>query len=168
MIRSRLNRSHTAQLAASFLVVAVLATIAAPLAAETDQYGEPVSDATTIRISDLLADPERYIDQKVKVEGLVEDICPMKGCWIDILDRQSKETVRFKVEDDVIVFPAEAKGSQVVAEGIMRKHEMSKEQAINWLRHLAEEKGETFDDSTVTGPMDFYQIEGLGAQVQAP
>ena len=92
----------------------------------------------------------------------------MKGCWIDILDSQSKETVRFKVEDDVIVFPAEAKGSQVVAEGILRKHEMSKEQAINWLRHLAEEKGESFDDSSVTGPMDFYQIEGLGAEVTAP
>lgn len=131
----------------------------------SDQYGAQLSDAQPVRIAELLSNAESYVDQHVKVEGLVDDICPMKGCWVDIVESQTKETVRFKVEDDVIVFPAEAKGSQIVAEGILRKHEMSKEQAISWLSHLAEEKGEDFDESTVTGPMDFFQIEGIGAVV---
>lgn len=131
----------------------------------SDTYGDALSESATIRIADLLSDPERYVDQPVKVEGLVDDVCPMKGCWIDILETQSKQTVRFKVEDDVIVFPAEARGSKVVAEGILRKHEMSRQQAVDWLRHLAEEKGEPFDESSVTGPMDFFQIEGRGAVV---
>ena len=42
---------------------------------------------------------------------------------------------------------------------------MSKDQAIGWLRHLADEKDEPFDESTVTGPMTFFQIEGLGAEL---
>ncbi len=148
------------------LLLLLTAALLLPIAAiASDSYGEPLGDAKVIRIAELLESPDKYLDQMVKVEGLVDDICPMKGCWIDILEQQTKTTVRFKVEDDVIVFPAEAKGAQVTASGILRKHAMSKEQAINWLRHLAEEKGETFDASTVTGPMDFYQIEGLGAEI---
>jgi len=130
-----------------------------------DTYGEGVSDAAIIDINELINHPDRYVDRKVKIAGLVDDVCPMKGCWVEILAAQARETIRFKVQDDVIVFPVEAKGSEIVAEGILRKHEMSKAQSIDWLRHLAEEKGESFDASTVTGPTAFYQIEGLGAIV---
>ena len=134
-------------------------------ASTTTSYGERLSGVAVVRIAELVSSPEKYLGEKVRVEGLVEDICPMKGCWIDILESQGRETIRFKVEDGVIVFPAEAKGREVVAEGVLRKHEMSKKRATSWLRHLAEEKGEPFDASSVTGPMVFYQIEGLGAEV---
>ena len=157
-----MNRLETRLLA---LVLLLVLPAGAAVASDSTRYGDELSDLATLRIGELLAHPERYVDQRVKVEGLVEDICPMKGCWIEILEQQSQQTIRFKVQDDVIVFPAEARGRQVVAEGILRKHEMSKQQAIDWLRHLAEEKGEPFDESTVTGPLDFYQIEGLGAEV---
>ena len=126
-------------------------------------YGDELSNALSIRIADLTANPEQYIDQRVKIEGLVDDICPMKGCWVDILEAESRETIRFKVQDDVIVFPVEARGHQIVAEGILRKLDLSKKQAIRRLRHFADEKGEDFDESSVTGPTVFYEIEGAGA-----
>jgi hypothetical protein len=34
------------------------------------------------------------------------------------------------------------------------------------MRHLAEEKGEEFDDSSITDATVFYQIEGVGAVVR--
>ena len=155
-----------ALLAALCLTVAFLPVPAfAGSAEDANQYGDALTDATKVRIKELLDQPDTYLGELVKVEGLVEDVCPMKGCWIDILDSQTSTTVRFKVEDDVIVFPAEAKGKDVVAEGVLEKREMDKQQAINWLRHLADEKGETFDESTVTGPMTFYQLAGKGAEL---
>ena len=132
----------------------------------TKSYGEALSGVNIVRISQLLNEPEKYVDEKVRVAGLVDDVCPMQGCWIDILESESRETIRFKVADGVIVFPVEAKGQEVVAEGVLRKHEMSKRRATRWMRHLAEEKGEPFDESSVTGPMTFYQIEGVGAELQ--
>jgi hypothetical protein len=149
------------------LLLAALPASAAP-SGNSSTFGEPLSDAAVVRIADILQHPERYLDQKIKVAGLVDDVCPMKGCWIDILESQSSATLRFKVEDDVIVFPVEARGAEVVAEGVLRKREMSRDEAVSWLRHLAEEKGETFDESTVTGPMDFFQIEGIGAHIELP
>ena len=132
------------------------------------RYGEEeVSNSLSIRIADLTGNPDKYVDKLVKIEGLVDDVCPMKGCWIDILEEQSEETMTFKVQDDVIVFPAEAKGHQITAEGYLRKHAMSREQAIRRMRHFAEEKGEEFDENSVKGSMVFYQIEGIGAVIHS-
>jgi hypothetical protein len=129
-------------------------------------YGEAMTDASSIRIADLVGNPDQYVDQLVKIEGLVDDVCPMKGCWVDIIAAQSSDKIRFKVEDDVIIFPVEARGQQIVAEGVLRKHALSKEQAVKRMRHFAREKGEEFDESSITGEMVFYQIEGIGAVVQ--
>lgn len=148
------------------VAVWVVLTALSVSASTSTSYGEGLSGATAVRISELMSSPEKYLGEKVRVEGLVDDVCPMMGCWIDILEAQSRETIRFKVADGVIVFPVEAKGREVVAEGVLRKHEMSKQRATSWLRHLAEEKGEAFDESSVTGPMVFYQIEGLGAELR--
>lgn len=128
-------------------------------------YGQALTGAEDVRIAELTKSPEEYVGKTVRVTGLVEDVCPMKGCWIDILESESGETIRFKVADGVIVFPVEVKGLEVVAEGVLQKKEMSERRAKSWLRHLAEEKGESFDESSVTGPVIFYQIEGMGAEV---
>jgi len=137
----------------------------------SDVYGEPLSEAAILRISDLLATPEKYVGETVKVTGLVDDVCPMEGCWIDVLERGSKQTVRFKAKHDVIAFPVQAEGREVVAEGVFGKRALSREQAIAWLRHLAEERGEPFDEAAALAEagdgMVLYQINARGAELLA-
>ena len=89
----------------------------------------------------------------------------MKGCWVDILDRQSSETIRLKVQDDVIVFAAEAKGREIIAEGTLRRIELSPRRAVAWLRHEAGERGEAFVEPAEPASLTVYQIEGRGAVV---
>lgn len=152
----------------SSVVFALLCAFAAgSISASEKQYGEPLSadGVTAVRIGELMAEPESYLGKRIRVEGLVDDVCPMKGCWIKILEEQSKTTIRFKVEDDVIVFPAEAKGHNVVAEGILRSKELDEDAAREWFKHLADEKGESFDAASVTGPVTIYEIEGMGALI---
>ena len=57
-------------------------------------------------------------------------------------------------------------GKEVIAEGTVYKFDMNKEEAINYYRHLAEEKGETFDPATVTEGVTIYQIGGLGVKTK--
>lgn len=106
------------------------------------------------------------MDRRIKVVGLVDDICPKKCCWVDIVEKQSSETIRLKVQDDVIVFPTEARGQEIVAEGTLRRHEMSPQQAVRWFRHLAEERGEEYEEPDNPQPLTSYQIEGSGAVVR--
>lgn len=163
---ARLRRpSSAARLITAFGSFAITVLGALTSTAADTGFGEPLSDATVVRIAELTANPETYVGQNVKVVGLVDDVCPMKGCWVDILDRQSTETIRLKVQDDVIVFPAEAKGHEIVAEGTLRRIDLSPRQAVAWLRHAAVERGEPFEKPADPAPLTVYQIEGRGAIV---
>ena len=149
----------------AFVICALAARGALASSATDTGFGEPLSDATAVRIAELTANPDAYVGRHVKVVGLVDDVCPMKGCWVDILESQSRETIRLKVQDDVIVFPAEAKGHEIVAEGTLRRIDLSPRQAVAWLRHAAVERGEAFVEPAEPAPLTVYQIDGRGAVV---
>ena len=148
------------------VAVGVVLTAFSGSASTTTSYGKELSGVRVVRIAELVSSPEKYLGEKVRVEGLVEDICPMEGCWIDILESQSRETIRFKVADGVIVFPVEAKGREVVAEGVAAQARDVEEAGDIVAAPPGRREGGTLRcESSVTGPMVFYQIEGLGAEV---
>lgn len=147
------------------LLACSLLFITTTLIADTP-YGADLTEASSVRISELTANPEPYVDKWVKIEGLVDDVCPMKGCWADIIQGQSEHKIRIKVQDGVVVFPVQAKGKRVIAEGILRKIQLSKAQAIARMRHEAQEKNQQFDVASVTQGMTIYQIEGRGAVIK--
>jgi hypothetical protein len=150
----------------SALVVLLPSLLITSTALSETVYGKGIAGFQKVAISELLADPDAYVDKEVQVEGLVLDVCPRRGCWIEIASDKEFQSLRFKVDDGVISFPMEAKGRRVVAEGVFRKYTLSREDLIARAKHRAEEKGEAFDESTVTGPETYYQIEGIGARVE--
>ena len=145
---------------------AVIAALAAAPAFAATKYGKGVSEATPVKLSDLMAKPDDFVGKVVKVEGLITEVCPKRGCWINVAGDKEFQTIRIKVEDGVIVFPMTDKGKKVVAEGTFRKMELTKEQAIAKAKHECEEKGTKFDPASVTGPATVYQIQGTGAVVE--
>lgn len=151
-----------------FLLAAVLA--AAPLAAYGDTVilGEARSDAPVVAIADLIENPTKFADQRIRVEGLVTDVCPMKGCWMQLASEKGMQ-VRVKVQDDVIVIPKQATGHQASAEGIVKVRSLARQEWIDWHSHLAEEKGEKFDASGVgDGPFQMVSLDGLGIEISMP
>lgn len=128
-------------------------------------YGAEVSEKSPlITIEALMANPEAYLDKVVRVEGEVQEVCPMAGCWLDMTDKDKK--VRIKVKDGEIVFDKKLVGKRVVAEGTVYKFDLTRDEAVNYFRHLAEERGEEFDESSVTSGTTIYQIGGLGVRVK--
>ncbi len=128
-------------------------------------YGEPLELKETVKVSALLNSPDDYIGKKVQVEGEILDVCKMRGCWIEIAGDEPYQKIKVKVDDGVIVFPMDAKGKKVRAEGELQKIELTVEQARKHMQHRAEEYGEKFDPASVTEPMVYYQIKGTGAVV---
>jgi hypothetical protein len=136
-------------------------------AAEGDTLlGEPLRETEELRVAALLKEPEQYVGQRIRIVGLVEDVCPMKGCWVEIVETQGSESIRFKVEDDVVVFPATARGQEIVAEGVLTARDLDVAGARRWLGHLAEERGEEFDPESVTEPLRLFEIQGEGAALR--
>lgn len=147
-------------------VLCVLATVATPGRA-ADTYGSGVTLPETTSIEKIIADPDAYVGKRVRIEGQVLDICPMKGCWMELAAEDGGARLRVKVDDGVIVFPATAKGKIAAAEGTVEAIPMTREQYVGWLEHLAEERGQTFDAASVgEGPFRILQIRGEGARIE--
>lgn len=137
----------------------------ASAAVQGDVYGEPLTLTESTSISTLLADIERFDGQKVRVEGLVTEVCAKRGCWMSIAGDQPFQELRFKVEDGVITIPLEAKGRYAVAEGTCRKVMLSPEDALAMREHQAEEQG-TPVDTTTPLPTFLVKLEGTGAVIR--
>jgi len=134
----------------TLLIVLLVAGIAE---AKVKKYGKGVSKGEYTKISTILADPEAYNGKVVRVEGTAVGVCAHRGCWLTLASDVEGQTIRFKVEDGVIIFPKEIVGETVKGEGVF---------TIN--------KVETICDATKPGEAEekcetFYQISGTGAKV---
>jgi hypothetical protein len=130
-------------------------------------YGKGVSGEETIVVSELLAHPDKYVGETLRVQGTVVGTCAHRGCWINIASDKEGETVRVKVKDGVIVFPPEIVGETVIAEGVWTANELTLEQTKKVCEANAKKAGESFDPEAVTTCMTTYQLTGSGAVVLA-
>ena len=148
---------------ASLLVLALVTTVG--LSAAARKFGKPLTLKETTKISDIYANPDQFNGKRVKVQGPIVDVCAERGCWIAIGSDQEFQTLRFKVDDGVIVFPMEIKGQTAVVEGVLTVTTLSVADQIEQGEHMAKEKKTTFDPKTVKGPKTSIQIKGEGAEV---
>jgi len=126
-------------------------------------YGVALSLPDTTPITEILSRPEAFEGNSVRLAGVVEDVCPMAGCWIELAGDGA--SIRVKVEDGKIVFPKSAKGHPAVVEGVVEKLELDREEAAARHAHMAEEQGEVFDPASITGPEVIWRIRGRGAEI---
>ena len=131
-------------------------------------YGDDFNYDSIQSISSLINNANQFLDKQIITEGNIVDVCPMKGCWIEIKDSDSDQIIRVKVQDDIIIFPQDSKGKKVIVNGVFKKIEFTEKQAIKWKIHLAEEKGLKLEESDVTldsSDLIEYRIKGLGAKI---
>ena len=131
-------------------------------------YGDKILLQEHSSFEDLMNYPNQYLDKDVLISGKIVEVCPMRGCWINVKDNNSDIIIRVKVTDGMIVFPLSSKGKQVDAQGKFLKLNFTEEQAKNWKIHLAEEQGVILNpDDVILEPSDLveYRIVGKGAQI---
>ena len=131
-------------------------------------YGSNVvSIENNINLHELLKNPEKNLNNEIVIVGEIVDVCPMRGCWIDISDDQ-ENLIKVKVKDGEIVFPLSAINQKVKVYGQFIKLKYTKEQIISWKIHLEEEKGKFLHpDSVKVTELDLieYRINAMGAEI---
>jgi hypothetical protein len=148
-------------LVVSFLVISLLS----PAFVFAKSFGQGVSLAEETAISAIIDNPEKYVGKKVKVSGLIVDVCSRRGCWVYLASDREFEKLRVKVTDGEIVFPMEARGKVAIVEGVVESMELSREDVIARRKHHAEETGESFDPASITSGETVLRIRGLGAEI---
>jgi hypothetical protein len=131
-----------------------------------EKLGNDLTLKETTAISEILSNPEKYVGQKVLVEGEVLEVCKNMGCWMNLSGGVEGEQIKIKVKDGEIVFTEDFIGRTALAEGEVYVIELDEEDAKEYFEHMAEESNKEFDPSTVTGPVTIYQIRGSGAVIK--
>jgi hypothetical protein len=137
----------------------------APTATRTkgQTFGAGVKLSSSTPISAILAEPKKFAGQTVRVEGMVTDVCEMRGCWFEMAGEKPGEKLRFKVTDGEMVFPMEGKGKHAVAEGVVVVKDLSLEDTRAMEVEEAREHGDTLDPQTITTPKSIVRLDGTGA-----
>lgn len=141
------------------ILATALATAAYAMAAE--KLGKGLTLDKPIPVVTILASPEQYEGKTVQVKGKVTEVCEMMGCWMKVVD--DEKAMRVKVNDGEIVFPKNSVGRTAIAEGVLKKLVLTKEQAVARARHEADEQHRKFNPDSVKTGVTIYQIQGSGA-----
>jgi hypothetical protein len=133
--------------------------------AADSKLGKPLTLQSQTPIGDILSSPDKYTGKTVQVKGKITEVCEMMGCWTNLVDSASGKMIKVKVADGEIVFPKDAVGKMAIAEGELKKLDLTKEQAIARAKHEAEEQGRKFNPASVKSGTTIYQIQGAGAVI---
>ena len=132
------------------------------------QYGEVISLEMSTSIDSIFSNPEKYIGSNIMIEGTISEVCPLRGCWIVVDDKESDSSIRVKVTDGVIVFPLSSIGYEARVEGIFSKLEFTVKEARSWKVHLEKEKGNIVSPDSITitdQDLVEYRVIGKGVKI---
>ena len=109
----------------AILVWVMASALVVPATAETlDRSVSSNSESLpqSVRVSELATNPDQYVGKQIQIVGLVEDVCPVRGCWASVKDAEDSSQIRFKVPDGRVVFTAKMIGDVVEAAGVFTRY----------------------------------------------
>lgn len=110
-------------------VIATVLFVGVQLAASADDVvrrGAEIGDSPTVDLKEALAAAEEYVGRSVIVEGKVDKVCPVKGCWLELMPADEARGVRVKFKDYGFFVPKDSMGSMARLEGKFVREELSK------------------------------------------
>lgn len=124
-------------------------------------YGAGIDTQGAVDIAtlpDLLAKQEKV---KTKIKAKVLDVCPKKGCWMNLYVNDST-TAFVKMKDYGFFVPMDMIGKTVVLEG----EAFVKMTSVNELRHYAEDAKKTQAEiDAITEPEKSIRFTAIGIKV---
>ncbi len=103
-------------------------------------FGEKTTADDAITVDQLFAimkTQEKNKELKIKLKGVVTEVCKMEGCWIKVQSPDGSMMVKMK--DHTFMVPVILNGKNIVINGIANEKLTTVEQ----LRHFAEDAGKS-------------------------
>ena len=115
------------------LVFAAVLAIGMPLAVAAQngvvKRGAALGDSPVVELSEALRSISAYDDRTVTVEGRVNRVCQMKGCWMELVPAGADRGIRVTFKDYAFFVPTDSSGARARLEGMFERHTWSKADA---------------------------------------
>lgn len=146
----------------TLLLGVALALILTACGEKTDQdyFGEKIDAEGAISYSELLTKLETQDSvDNVKVIGKIDGVCQAKGCWMNIVEDGTDESMFVKFKDYGFFMPLDASGRTAIMQGKAYKEETS----VDELRHYAEDEGKSAEEiAQITEPVTELKFMASG------
>lgn len=99
--------------------------------------GQPIGKSPAVKFADVFKEPQKFAGKAVVIEGIVQRVCKMEGCWMQIApEADATESVRVTFDHKFSV-PKDADKLKFRAEGEFSVKVLSKEE----VDHLVKDDG---------------------------
>jgi len=125
-------------------------------------FGDTITQDLAVPVTELAAKMKGKDSLKIKVTGVIEEVCQKKGCWMNIaIDNNQSMRVRFK--DYGFFMPKDAAGKTVIIEGLAFNDTTS----VETLKHFAADAGKSKDEiKKITEPEINIGFEANGVIIK--
>ena len=148
------------------VVIATVALIAGGQSAagadDIVRRGAEIGDSPAVDLKVALSEPEAHIGRSVIVEGKVDKVCQVKGCWLELMPADEARGVRVKFKDYGFFVPKDSMGWMARLEGEFVREKLSKRQ----VDHLVGE-GATLAVGP-DGTADGFSFEARAVELRQP
>ena len=115
------------------LALAVILALGLPLVAGAQddfvKRGAAIGDSPVIDLAQALRSISSYADRTVTVEGTVNRVCQMKGCWMELVPAGAQRGIRVTFKDYAFFVPTDSRGAGARLEGMFEQNTFSKRDA---------------------------------------
>lgn len=133
-----------------------------PLPPGVQSFGKRINEDGAQPIASLPKLMAKSDSVQVKLVGKIDDVCQVKGCWMDVPQANGKPMkVRFK--DYAFFVPKDAKGKTTVLEGWAYRYTVP----VDELKHYAEDAGKSKKEiAAITKPEEAVAFEAEGVLIK--
>jgi hypothetical protein len=124
--------------------------------------GAAIGDSDKVSLNKALAEPAKFADKKLLIEGVVVRSCKAVGCWAELAEKAGDKSVRVKMKDHAFFIPLQSAGAFARAEGVFVVKTLSKEQ----VDHMINDDGAKFDNRNADGTVTEVSFEATGIELQ--
>ncbi len=75
------------------------------------------TESPAVAFADVLKEPSKYAGKTVRIEGVVERVCQMEGCWMQIAPEAGVAGIRVTFKDHSFFVPKDSQRMKFKAEG---------------------------------------------------
>ncbi len=123
--------------------------------------GAALGDSKKVSLAKVMADPQKFAGQTVRVEGVIVRSCKAEGCWMELAPKPDAKSVRVKMKDHAFFIPLDSAGATARAEGVFSVKTLSKEE----VKHLIEDDGAKFDNINADGTVTEISFLASGVEL---
>lgn len=145
------------------------AAVPAPVAsassssASSKAFGAPISPGPELALSEILANPERFRDRAVTVEGHVRAACTRRGCWMELAQGADPQLpgCRVTFKDYGFFVPTDSAGAHAKVQGTLGVNTLPPDRVA----HL-ESEGGRFPRKNADGSADELRLVATGVELR--